>query len=85
MTFPPRLAGPLAAALMRRPSPDNAPVSGVATSPAISYEGAKVVCETGTANATTGSDSGQIPDVALAFSGSCSVEGSLRRRGVLRG
>jgi hypothetical protein len=52
------------------------PVSGVAQSPFLDYEGVPVICDTGTANGNAdGSD--RIADLALEFFGNCGVAGVL--------
>jgi hypothetical protein len=52
------------------------PVSGVAASPFLDYEGVPVICDTGTADGTAdGSD--RISDLVLDFFGNCGVAGVL--------
>jgi hypothetical protein len=58
-------------------NPDDTPVSGDADFPTLDYEGVSYVCDTGTIDGTTGTDSDRITDVALGFFGNCSVAGIL--------
>jgi hypothetical protein len=54
-------------------NPDNTAVSGEASFPTLDYEGVPIVCDTGTADGTTGTDSDRITNLTLEFFGNCSV------------
>jgi hypothetical protein len=58
-------------------NPDNTAVTGEADLPTLDYEGVPVICDTGTAAGTTGTDSDRITDLALEFFGNCGVAGVL--------
>lgn len=56
-------------------NPDDRPVTAEADFPTFGYEGLPIVCDTGTAQGTTGRDSDRITDIALEFFGNCGVAG----------
>lgn len=58
-------------------NPDATAVHGEAAFPLLDYEGVPIVCDTGTADGTTGTDSDRIPDLQLEFFGNCAVAGIL--------
>lgn len=58
-------------------NPDATAVTGEADFPTLDYEGVPVICDTGTAAGTTGTDSDRITNLALEFFGNCGVAGIL--------
>src|SRR5687768_9768968 len=57
-------------------SPDNTTITGTADDPTLDYQGTIVVCDSGTAVGTTGTDSDFV-DVNIQFQTPCTVAGSL--------
>jgi hypothetical protein len=55
-------------------NPDNTLITGTAADPTLNYEGTIVVCDTGTAIGTTGTDSAVV-DVEVQFFDNCNVNG----------
>jgi hypothetical protein len=58
-------------------SPNNAHVTGEADFPTLDYEGVPIICNTGTAEGDTGTNSDRIVNLALEFFGDCGVAGVL--------